>query len=105
MNCMRTSLIAAAIAAIPKGTVADYDATSLVNSNGTLNLALISVFNDNVDFEPSAPRGNLGFHDKETEFSIKISLFIKQKTHVSLHSSVTLLSKEGSAIARHLKTF
>ena len=30
------------IAAIPKGTVADYNATSLVNGNGTLNLALIS---------------------------------------------------------------
>jgi chitodextrinase len=35
---------------IPKGTVAEYDATSLVNANGTLNLALISAFNDNVDF-------------------------------------------------------
>jgi glucose/arabinose dehydrogenase/chitodextrinase len=37
------------IAAIPKGTVANYNATSLVNANGTLNLALISTFNDNVD--------------------------------------------------------
>ena len=38
------------IAAIPKGTVADYNASSLVNGNGTLNLALISTYNDNVDF-------------------------------------------------------
>ena len=38
------------IAAIPKGTVADYNATSLVNGNGALNLALISTYNDNVDF-------------------------------------------------------
>ena len=35
---------------IPKGTVAEYDATSLVTGNGMLNLALISTFNDNVDF-------------------------------------------------------
>jgi glucose/arabinose dehydrogenase len=41
---------AADVAGIPKGTVANYDATSLVNGNGTLNLALISTFNDNVDF-------------------------------------------------------
>jgi chitodextrinase len=38
------------IGAIPKGTVAQYNATSLVNANGTLNLALISTYNDNVDF-------------------------------------------------------
>ena len=38
------------VAAIPKGTVATYDATSLVNGNGTVNMALISTFNDNVDF-------------------------------------------------------
>ena len=38
------------IAAIPKGTVADYNATSLVNGNGLVNMALISTFNDNVDF-------------------------------------------------------
>ncbi|MGH2978711.1 MAG: DUF7594 domain-containing protein [Solirubrobacterales bacterium] len=35
---------------IPKGTVAEYDATPLVNGNGAVNLALISDFNDNVDF-------------------------------------------------------
>ena len=38
------------IVAIPKGTVANYNATSLVNGNGALNMALISTFNDNVDF-------------------------------------------------------
>ena len=30
------------IAAIPKGTVADYNAESLVNGNGLVNMALIS---------------------------------------------------------------
>ena len=30
--------------------MADYNATSLVNGNGALNMALISTFNDNVDF-------------------------------------------------------
>ena len=38
------------IAGIPKGTVAEYNATSLVNGNGALNMALISTYNDNVDF-------------------------------------------------------
>ena len=38
------------IVAIPKGTVADYNARSLVNGNGTINMALISTYNDNVDF-------------------------------------------------------
>src|SRR6185295_9474824 len=38
------------IVAIPKGSVANYNATSLVQGNGALNLALISTFNDNVDF-------------------------------------------------------
>jgi chitodextrinase len=36
--------------AIPKGTVATYDAESLVNGNGLVNMALISDFNDSVDF-------------------------------------------------------
>ncbi len=38
------------LAGIPKGTVAEYDATSLVNGNGSINMALISTYNDNVDF-------------------------------------------------------
>ena len=38
------------VGGIPKGTVAEYDATSLVNGNGLVNMALISTFNDNVDF-------------------------------------------------------
>jgi glucose/arabinose dehydrogenase len=38
------------LAGIPKGTVAEYDASSLVNGNGLVNLALISSANDNVDF-------------------------------------------------------
>jgi glucose/arabinose dehydrogenase len=36
--------------AIPKGTVAMYDAQPLVNGNGLLNMALISDYNDSVDF-------------------------------------------------------
>ena len=36
--------------AIPKGTVAMYDADSLVNGNGLVNMALISDYNDSVDF-------------------------------------------------------
>ena len=36
--------------AIPKGTVAMYNAESLVNGNGLVNMALISDFNDSVDF-------------------------------------------------------
>ena len=36
--------------AIPKGTVAMYDASSLVNGNGLVNLAFISDYNDSVDF-------------------------------------------------------
>jgi hypothetical protein len=36
--------------AIPKGTVATYNAESLVNGNGLVNMALISDFNDSVDF-------------------------------------------------------
>ena len=38
------------VAGIPKGTVAVYNARSLVNGNGSINMALISTFNDNVDF-------------------------------------------------------
>ena len=38
------------VAAIPKGTVAEYEAKALVNGNGSLDLALVSTFNDNVDF-------------------------------------------------------
>ncbi len=38
------------IAAIPKGTIANYNAKSLVNGNGLVNMALISTYNDNVDF-------------------------------------------------------
>ena len=38
------------IVAIPKGTVANYNARPLVNGNGLVNMALISTFNDNVDF-------------------------------------------------------
>ena len=35
---------------IPLGAVVDYDATALVQGDGTLNLALIPTYNDNVDF-------------------------------------------------------
>ncbi len=36
--------------AVPPGTVAEYDARTLVNGNGTLNLALATAIKDNVDF-------------------------------------------------------
>ncbi len=38
------------VGAIPLGTTAEYDARALVTGDGDVNLALVSTFNDNVDF-------------------------------------------------------
>ena len=38
------------VAAIPLGTVAEYDATPLVSADGDVDMALVSTFTDNVDF-------------------------------------------------------
>jgi glucose/arabinose dehydrogenase/PKD repeat protein len=38
------------VGAVPLGSVVEYDATSLVTGDGTLDVGLIPTFNDNVDF-------------------------------------------------------